>query len=198
MKIKYIGKIAVIAILGLLATVWLSLLIIPVVTDVPPTTTFEIERHYIHIPYIVVEETIYEVFVEVLYEIFVPVPYRYYIVPPMFELLGDDFRLTIYCSCTRCTGANNSNRQRSSWGHVIVETASGAIAVEGVTVAVDPAVIPLGSKIYVEGFGVRVAQDTGSGVNGNHVDIFFRSHYPLFMYENRRVWLINEGMEWLD
>jgi 3D (Asp-Asp-Asp) domain-containing protein len=41
-------------------------------------------------------------------------------------------------------------------------------------VAVDPQVIPLGSRLLIEGLdGLFVAEDTGGGVRGNHVDVFF-------------------------
>lgn len=41
-------------------------------------------------------------------------------------------------------------------------------------VAVDPDVIPLGSKLMIEGYDmVFVAEDTGGGVRGNHVDVYF-------------------------
>lgn len=41
-------------------------------------------------------------------------------------------------------------------------------------VAVDPRVIPLGSRLTIEGFDLEfVAEDTGGGVRGNHVDIYF-------------------------
>ncbi|MED3760923.1 LysM peptidoglycan-binding domain-containing protein [Peribacillus frigoritolerans] len=39
-------------------------------------------------------------------------------------------------------------------------------------IAVDPSVIPLGSKVYVEGYGYATAADTGSAIKGNRVDIF--------------------------
>ena len=44
------------------------------------------------------------------------------------------------------------------------------------TVAVDPAVIPLGSMVWVENFGWGVAEDTGGGVVGYHVDVCVGSH----------------------
>lgn len=45
------------------------------------------------------------------------------------------------------------------------------------TVAVDPSVIPLGSRLMIEGYdNVFVAEDTGYGVIGNHVDVFFYDH----------------------
>ncbi|WP_144552110.1 LysM peptidoglycan-binding domain-containing protein [Peribacillus simplex] len=39
-------------------------------------------------------------------------------------------------------------------------------------ISVDPSVIPLGSKVYVEGYGYATAADTGSAIKGNRVDIF--------------------------
>ncbi|MFF2289855.1 LysM peptidoglycan-binding domain-containing protein [Peribacillus butanolivorans] len=39
-------------------------------------------------------------------------------------------------------------------------------------ISVDPSVIPLGSKVYVEGYGYATAADTGSAIKGNKVDIF--------------------------
>ncbi|MGG1400799.1 LysM peptidoglycan-binding domain-containing protein [Bacillus salipaludis] len=42
-------------------------------------------------------------------------------------------------------------------------------------IAVDPNVIPLGSKVYVEGFGEATAADTGSAIKGNRIDVFIPS-----------------------
>ncbi|MCH4825923.1 LysM peptidoglycan-binding and 3D domain-containing protein [Planococcus halocryophilus] len=39
-------------------------------------------------------------------------------------------------------------------------------------IAVDPRVIPLGSKVHVEGYGYAVAGDTGSAIKGNKIDVF--------------------------
>ncbi|KIL76397.1 LysM peptidoglycan-binding and 3D domain-containing protein [Bacillus badius] len=38
-------------------------------------------------------------------------------------------------------------------------------------IAVDPNVIPLGSKVYVEGYGTAVAGDTGGAIKGNRIDL---------------------------
>jgi 3D (Asp-Asp-Asp) domain-containing protein len=51
-------------------------------------------------------------------------------------------------------------------------TASGLPAGREV-VAVDPNVIPLGTRLYVEGFGEVVAGDTGSAIRGNRIDVYF-------------------------
>jgi 3D (Asp-Asp-Asp) domain-containing protein len=42
-------------------------------------------------------------------------------------------------------------------------------------IAVDPSVIPLGSKVYVEGFGKATAADIGGGIEGKEIDIFIPS-----------------------
>jgi len=53
-------------------------------------------------------------------------------------------------------------------------TASGMKSGQGV-VAVDPKVIPLGSKLYVEGYGYAIAGDTGGAIKGDRIDVFFYS-----------------------
>ena len=57
-------------------------------------------------------------------------------------------------------------------GQPLPITATGTAARAGRTVAVDPRVIPLGSKIFIEGLGERIAEDVGGGVKGNHIDVY--------------------------
>jgi uncharacterized protein YabE (DUF348 family) len=51
-------------------------------------------------------------------------------------------------------------------------TATGIKAQYGV-IAVDPAVIPLGTRVYIPGYGVAIAADTGSAIIGDHIDLCF-------------------------
>ena len=53
-------------------------------------------------------------------------------------------------------------------------TATGMRAGKGV-VAVDPRVIPLGSKVYVPGYGVAIAADTGGAIKGNRLDVCYNT-----------------------
>jgi 3D (Asp-Asp-Asp) domain-containing protein len=53
-------------------------------------------------------------------------------------------------------------------------TASGTPVGWG-TIAVDPAVIPMRSRVWVQGYGHGVALDTGSAVRGYHVDVWMSS-----------------------
>ena len=59
-------------------------------------------------------------------------------------------------------------------------TASGTTARPG-TVAVDPRVIPLGTRLYVESldgtsdYGFAIAEDTGGAIKGHKIDLFFQS-----------------------
>jgi len=53
-------------------------------------------------------------------------------------------------------------------------TAMGIRAVRGI-VAVDPTVIPLGSELYIEGYGFAVAADTGPSIKGSKIDLYYET-----------------------
>lgn len=54
-------------------------------------------------------------------------------------------------------------------------------------IAVDPRVIPLGTKVYVEGYGYAVAADTGSAVKGYKIDVFFSSKSEAYQWGRRTI-----------
>jgi 3D (Asp-Asp-Asp) domain-containing protein len=54
-------------------------------------------------------------------------------------------------------------------------------------IAVDPSVIPLGSKVYVEGYGYATAEDTGGAINGNRIDVFIPTQDAAVAFGKREV-----------
>ena len=71
-------------------------------------------------------------------------------------------------------------------------TASGTKARPGV-VAVDPRVIPLGTKLYVQSldgtkdYGFAIAEDTGGAIKGNKIDLFFEDSQDVYKFGRRKV-----------
>ncbi|MFI8574262.1 3D domain-containing protein [Rossellomorea aquimaris] len=49
-------------------------------------------------------------------------------------------------------------------------------------IAVDPSVIPLGSKVYVEGYGYARAEDTGGAIKGKRIDIYMEKEKDALKY----------------
>ena len=65
-------------------------------------------------------------------------------------------------------------------------TSTGARLSKGV-VAVDPRVIPLGSKLYIIGYGFGTAADTGGFIKGNVIDIAFNSRHEALHWGRKNV-----------
>ena len=76
-----------------------------------------------------------------------------------------NFKITHYCACNKCCGKNAQGI-----------TASGKRVEENKTIAVDPKVIALGSEVYIDGYGYMEAQDTGSAIKGNIIDVYIADH----------------------
>jgi 3D (Asp-Asp-Asp) domain-containing protein len=70
-------------------------------------------------------------------------------------------------------------------------TATGVRCTYG-AVAVDPRLIPLGSKLYIEGYGYGFACDTGGAIKGRHIDLAFDSPRAAFRHGKKRttVWVL--------
>ncbi|MBY0145173.1 3D domain-containing protein [Neobacillus niacini] len=54
-------------------------------------------------------------------------------------------------------------------------------------IAVDPSVIPLGSKVWVEGYGVAIAGDTGGAIKGHKIDVLMPNNAKAFAWGRRTV-----------
>lgn len=93
--------------------------------------------------------------------------------------IARNVRLTAYCPCEICCGYWALIRPVDGYGNKIVYTSTGALAVPGETVAVNPKFIPHGSYVYVqdpytEEWREYRATDTSGQMN--HVDIYFNDH----------------------
>jgi 3D (Asp-Asp-Asp) domain-containing protein len=54
-------------------------------------------------------------------------------------------------------------------------------------VAVDPKVIPMGTKLFVEGYGAAIAADQGNAIKGNRIDLYFDTHQQALNYGMKTV-----------
>lgn len=80
-----------------------------------------------------------------------------------------NFKITHYCNCSKCCG---------KWAGG--KTASGTTPTRYRTIAVDPDQIPYGTVVYIQGYGYRVAEDTGVG--WDHIDVFCPDHELCLKY----------------
>lgn len=90
-----------------------------------------------------------------------------------------EFKITYYCSCEECSGY---------WG---TQTATGNHCEQGRTAAVDPSVIAYGTRILL-GDNVYVAEDCGSRVCGDHIDVYVEDHdlVERLGVRYRNIWLV--------
>jgi 3D (Asp-Asp-Asp) domain-containing protein len=86
------------------------------------------------------------------------------ILPYMFFYEGE-FEITYYTSGPESTGKTSSH---PAYG----VTASGASVKEGQTVAADWDVLPPGTKVFIEGVGIRTVEDKGGLIKGNCIDVY--------------------------
>ncbi|AWE07017.1 hypothetical protein DCE79_06195 [Lysinibacillus sp. 2017] len=54
-------------------------------------------------------------------------------------------------------------------------------------IAVDTNVIPLGTKVWVEGYGIAIAGDTGGSIKGNKIDIFVKTKQIAYDWGRKKV-----------
>ncbi|KKK33581.1 hypothetical protein WQ57_23460 [Mesobacillus campisalis] len=54
-------------------------------------------------------------------------------------------------------------------------------------ISVDPKVIPLGSKVYVPGYGTAIAADKGSAIKGNRIDVFMPKYNDAIKWGRKTV-----------
>lgn len=93
-----------------------------------------------------------------------------------------EMRLTAYCPCYECS--EGYGRKCAMKGHYCRSNH---------TIAVDPDVISLGSKVKI-GDKIYVAEDTGGLIYGDRIDIFFDTHEEVeeFEVKYRQCWVVKD------
>jgi 3D (Asp-Asp-Asp) domain-containing protein len=117
----------------------------------------------------------------------VPVKAAPIVTPPKTEISTQTFEvftITAYCSCSKCCGKSDGI------------TYSGQKAVEGITIAADLNILPIGTVVEIEGIGKRTVQDKGGNIKGNRIDLFMGTDHQKalnFGKQERWVTVIKEG-----
>ena len=65
-------------------------------------------------------------------------------------------------------------------------TATGEYLRRGI-IAVDPSIIPMGTRVFIPGYGVAVAADTGGAIRGNKIDLAFDTRSEAFAWGRRTI-----------
>lgn len=81
------------------------------------------------------------------------------------KVYAGEFEITYYTANHESTGKNPGD---DAYGI----TKSGTTVKEGQTIAADWTVLPAGTKIFIEGLGERIVEDTGGLIKGNAIDVY--------------------------
>ena len=83
----------------------------------------------------------------------------------------------LYVSATAYSAQDPGNSNR---------TANGSLLHRGI-IAVDPSFIPLGTRVFIPGYGEAVADDIGWGIHGNTIDVAFDTHEEALQFGRKNL-----------
>lgn len=96
-----------------------------------------------------------------------------------------EFEVTYYTANEESTGKTEAH---PAYGI----TKSGTTVEDGRTIAADWDVLPVNTKVWIEGVGIRTVEDTGGAIKGNKIDVY-EPDYEVAMQKGRhpaRVWVL--------
>ncbi|MBO7207998.1 MAG: 3D domain-containing protein [Kiritimatiellae bacterium] len=93
------------------------------------------------------------------------------------------FEVTGYCNCGECCGWERDKNGNPVYNYgrlkgkvkTIGLTSTGKKAARG-TVAADPKILKMGTKLEIPGYGTGVVEDIGGAIKGRHIDLWFPTH----------------------
>ncbi len=117
--------------------------------------------------------------------------------PWLIDYLAGGSRYVVatgYCNCEKCCGweLDESGQPVFNYGRMkgrakqVGRTSSGTVARHG-TVAADPRVFKMGTRLSIPGYGVGVVEDTGGSIKGRHIDLWFPTHEAAKKWGRRKI-----------
>jgi 3D (Asp-Asp-Asp) domain-containing protein len=94
-----------------------------------------------------------------------------------YETQAKEFVVTAYCGCKKCCG---------KWANPNCRTANGNKANEGITCAASRA-LPFGTRLKIEGIGIRIVQDRLARKFDSRIDIYFKDHKKALKFGKRKL-----------
>lgn len=112
---------------------------------------------------------------------------------PKNKISLGEFILTAYCSCEKCCGRWAKDRPVDENGNQLVYGSAGILLIPGLSIAVDPDVIPYNSKVEINGH-TYAAHDCGGSIKGNRIDVYFDNHEDalIFGVQKAEIYLVGE------
>lgn len=111
---------------------------------------------------------------------------RHVLVEPETKIIRKGMAMSVYTP----EGYKRYTRKISAHASAYVatgnRTAIGIVPYEGI-VAVDPRMIPMYTKMYIPGYGIAMAGDTGGDMVGHRIDLFFNDYHRAIQWGRRDV-----------
>ena len=98
-----------------------------------------------------------------------------------------EYIATAYCPCEKCCGKYALGRPLDEDGNPIVRGATGMVLKQGVSVAADTSIHPMGTRLEIEDMGTYTVQDRGGAIKGNRLDIYFENHYEAVKFGRQTI-----------
>lgn len=111
---------------------------------------------------------------------------RHVLVEPETKIIRKGMAMSVYTPEGYKRYTRKINAHASAYVATGNRTAIGLVPYEGI-VAVDPRMIPMYTKMYIPGYGIAMAGDTGGDMVGHRVDLFFNDYHRAIQWGRRDI-----------
>lgn len=111
---------------------------------------------------------------------------RHVLVEPETKVIRKGMAMSVYTPEGYKRYTRKINAHASAYVATGNRTSIGLVPYEGI-VAVDPRMIPYYTKMYIPGYGIAMAGDTGGDMVGHRIDLFFNDYHQAIQWGRRDV-----------